>query len=491
MKKIFQLLFPVILFFCLILSCSKGFLKVDPQGKAPATTVFQTQSDALEAVNAIYANLRGWSMCAFSSYAIENLTSDDATKGSTPGDAAFMNFYANFTMTSTEGEISDYWNGNYQQIDLCNYAIDSIPKINMDTALKSRLIAESRFVRAYAYFRLVRAFGNVVLRLHPMPILVDSTLYLPRSDKAIVYDTIENDLNDATAVLPVSYGPSDVGRATKGAALALHAKVALYLKDWNKVLEYTHQVIGMGYSLYPNFEQMFRAVGRNCSESIFEMQAMDLAGNCNGNSNYSQPQGPRDVSWIWGSGWGFNNPSPDLESEFEPGDTRLAGTILYRGEVTPEGDTVYNTATNPMYNMKAYEPTSEPQTCGYGDGQNQRIIRYAEVLLMDAEAANELNQPAEALTYLNQVRARARGGNPAVLSDVTVTDQTTLRTAIYHERRAELAMEGDRFYDLVRTGRASQVLQSKGFKSGKNEIMPIPQNEIDLSGGIITQNPGY
>jgi starch-binding outer membrane protein, SusD/RagB family len=472
-------------------SCSKSFLDVPPQGRATASTVFNDSGDALEALNAVYANMRGWSMCAFSSYAIENLTSDDATKGSTPGDAAFMNLYVNFQMTSTEGEISDYWNGKYQEIDLCNYAIDSIPGIKMDTALRSRLIGEAKFVRAYCYFQLVKAFGDVVLRLHPMPVLIDSTLLLPRSSKALVYTAIQNDLAAAAAVLPVSYGPADAGRATKGAALALNAKVSLFLQQWQDVLTYTHQVMNLGYSLYPNFEKMFRAEGKNCSESIFEVQSYDLEGNPGAAGSYAQPQGPRNVTWVWGSGWGFNNPSPDLESAFEPGDTRLAGTILYRGKTTPEGDFVDTAATNPMYNMKAYEPTSEPQTTGYGVGQNQRILRYAEVLLMDAEAANELGNSTEALSYLNQVRARARGGNPTVLPDVTTTDQAALRNAIYHERRVELAMEGDRFFDLVRTGQAATVLNSKGFTAGKNEVMPIPQTEIDLSGGIITQNKGY
>ena len=144
-----------------------------------------------------------------------------------------------------------------------------------------------------------------------------------------------------------------------------------------------------------------------------------------------------------------------------------------------------------MYNQKSYVPFGTYVECSEGAEQNIRVIRYADVLLMNAEAANELGNTAQAKTSLNAVRARARAGNDAVLPDVTTDDQGALREAIWHERRVELAMEFDRFFDLVRQGRAPTVLAGKGFKEGKNEVWPIPQNEIDLSAGVLTQNPGY
>lgn len=468
--------------------CQKNFLNVPPQGQQPGEQFWRNDADAAKAVNAMYANLHEWKQVAFAPIAIESLGSDDAEKGSAPSDATFMNKFDNFTATSTEGQILDFWTGQYQEINFCNQILDNVPNINMDANLKSRYLAEAKFIRAYAYFRLVRAFGDVPLRLH-LP--KDASEYnIPRTPKADIWKAIEQDLTEAAAVLPQSYAPADVGRATKGAALALHAKVAMYQKKWSDVLNYTNQVMTMGYSLYPNYEQLFRIPNENSSESVFEIQCQRIDGNPRAsNSQYSQVQGVRGSV---GGGWGFNVPTQNLVNEFEPGDPRLSATILFRGTITPEGDAIPATGDNPMYNMKSYVPFSL-YVSGYNEGadQNVRVIRYAEVLLMNAEANNELGNTATALTSLNAVRARARGGNPAILPDVTVTDKTQLRNAIWHERRVELAMEFDRFFDLVRQGRAATVLGPLGFKAGRNEVWPIPQNEIDISAGVLTQNPGY
>jgi len=193
-----------------------------------------------------------------------------------------------------------------------------------------------------------------------------------------------------------------------------------------------------------------------------------------------------------GGGWGFNVPTQDLANAYESGDPRRDATIIFRGETTPEGDAIPATGDNPMYNQKSYVPFSSYVT-GYNEGcqQNIRVIRYADVLLMNAEAANELNNTSQALSSLNAVRARARGGDNSILPDVTTTDQAALRTAIWHERRVEFAMEFDRYFDVIRQGRGAEVFGPKGWTAGKNEVWPIPQNEIDLSAGVLTQNPGY
>jgi hypothetical protein len=148
---------------------------------------------------------------------------------------------------------------------------------------------------------------------------------------------------------------------------------------------------------------------------------------------------------------------------------------------------------NPMYNQKSYVPFNDPnnQDCNEGADQNLRVMRYAEVLLMNAEANNELGNTAAALASLEKVRARARAGNNAILPPVTITDKTALRTAIWNERRVELAMEFDRYFDVVRQGRAATVFGPLGWKANKNEVWPVPQSEIDLSAGVLTQNPGY
>ena len=183
-----------------------------------------------------------------------------------------MNDFDTFTATAGEGQISDFWHGQYQTINLANVVLDNVPGITMDNTLKARYLAEAKFIRAYSYFRLVRAFGDVPLRL---TVPKNSSEYnIPRSPKATVYAAIETDLTDAAAVLPQSYPAVDVGRVTKGAALALHAKVSMYQKHWADVITYTTQVMGLGIHLFPNYEQMFRTNNKNNSESIFEVQCM-------------------------------------------------------------------------------------------------------------------------------------------------------------------------------------------------------------------------
>ena len=478
-------------------ACSKKFLDVNPQGQVPNTLFWVTQDDANKAVNAMYANLRGWTNVAFAPIAVESMGSDDAEKGGGyAGDANFMNDFDNFTLTSTEGQISDFWSGQYQNINLCNQVLDHLDTMNFDANAKARYMAEAKFVRAYSYFRLVRAFGGVPLRLHLPSGATDYNI--PRSSKDSTYAAIEQDLTDAAAVLPQSYGVTDIGRATKGAALALHAKVCMYQKKWTDVLNYTNQVMGLGYSLFPNYEQLFRIANENCSESVFEIQCTYLASNNDAsNCQYSQVQA--DVLVAPSVGWGFNRPTQDLVNEYEPGDPRKDATILFPGETTPEGDVVPAGTPadafhyNSLYNQKSYVPFALAVVTNQGADQNVRVIRYAEVLLMNAEAANESGNAPQALSSLEQVRARARAmsPDPSVLPPVTTTDQTALRTAIWHERRVELAMEFDRLFDLIRQGRAGTVLKPLGFTTGKNELMPIPQNEIDLSAGVLVQNPGY
>ncbi len=496
--KITFILFLLPLISGLLGGCKKSFLEVPPQGQQPTQQFWQSQDDATKAVNAMYANLRFWTETAFAPIAVESMGSDDAEKGSTPSDATFMNDFDNFTATSTEGQLSDFWNGEFQEINLCNQVLDNIPGISMDATLKARYLLEAKFLRAYSYFRLVRAFGDVPLRLH---VPKDASEYnIPRTPKADVYTAIEQDLTDAAAGLPASYTGADVGRITKWAALSLHAMVALYQKKWSDVVTYTNQVIQSNqFSLFANFEAMYRIPNENSSESIFEIQCAETPGNASAEtSQYSQVQMPRNVAW---GGWGFNVPTQNLVNEFEAGDKRLGATVIFRGTPTVEGDLVPANADNPMYNYKAYVPSSYFSTALANPGcqQNVRVIRYASVLLWNAEANNELGNASAALISLEKVRARARAysianGAPAgTLPAVTTTDQSALRTAIQHERRVELAMDffESRYFDLIRWGLASTKLGSMGWKANKNEVWPIPQSEIDLSAGVLTQNPGY
>ena len=237
----------------------------------------------------------------------------------------------------------------------------------------------------------------------------------------------------------------------------------------------------MGYALDPDFNHLFRPAGEFGSESVFEVNCQCSAQY--GGSQYAEVQGVRNQF-----GWGFFTPSQALENAFEPGDIRKEYTILRNGEVTPEGDLIAMQDPNSVttFNQKIYVPTSlNNSACGYGSIQNIRILRFAEILLINAEAANELGNTGTAVTNLNKVRTRAQ------LPNTTASTQGALRTAIWHERRVELALEGDRFVDLVRTGQAATVLASYGFKANKNEVFPIPLDAMNQSNGTYTQNPGY
>ena len=470
-----------------IASCSE-VIDRSPQGEYTLDNFFQMEEQAVQSVNAVYNQLRQWQTHVFSFIGMTDIVSDDSDKGSTPSDGLFLQEIDEFTLTPTNVGPATVWGGYYTGVFRSNLAVERIPDVpEMDEQLRSRLIGEARFLRAYYYFNLVRWFGDVPLILEPFP----EGLEIPRTPRDQVYAQIEADLRDALAVLPASYGGVDVGRATSGAAQALLAKVALTQGNFQMAADNALAVINSGrYALLPNYSTIFTEAGENSSESIFEVQAaaFEIGG---GGSQYNEVQGVRGTPNL---GWGFNRPSDDLVAAFEPGDPRREATILYVGEVLPDGSAIVEDNPNidgERFNQKAFVP-DHPGGNGNGPG-NIRVFRYADLLLIAAEALNELGQSEEALTYLNQVRARARGSNASVLPDIATTSQAELRDLIYHERRVELALEQQRWFDLVRTGRAAEELLPlrPNFTPGTNELFPIPQSEIDLSQGALTQNPGY
>ena len=470
--------------------CNQEFLELKPLGQLTSANFFETEEHAIWATNAVYAHLRDWQVHVFSYIGMTDIVSDDADKGSTPNDANFLNDIDNFTYDAGNIAPAGVWAGYYQGIYRANLAIQEIPNIEMDEALKARLVAECQFLRAYFYFNLVRWFGDLPLITRPL----NPDEYLQaRVPAAEVYALIEADLKAAEAVLPLktAYRPADLGRATKGAAQGMLARMYLTLGNYGEAERYARLVIESGtYSLYPNYSKIFQREGEHSSESIFEVGAVALETG-GGGSQYNEVQGVRGTPNL---GWGFNRPSDNLVAAYEPGDPRREATILYPGEVLPDGSAIVEdnpNIVNERYNQKAWVP-QHPGGNGNGPG-NIRLMRYAEILLIAAEAANENGKPADALGFLNQVRARARGNSLTVLPDVTVTDPAQVRARIWQERRVELAMEQHRWFDLVRQGRAASVMQALGkpFIEGKHELFPIPQTEIDLSGGAMLQNPGY
>lgn len=479
------------LFSALLLSaCVDDILDKKKPAELSSDTFFQTENHAVWATNAIYNQLRDWDVHVFNFIGLTDIISDDSDKGSLPNDANFMNDIDNLTFDASNIAFLGVWSGYYRVIYRANLVIANVPAIEMDEVLRERLVHEARFLRAYSYFKLVRWFGDIPLIDHPLNPDEYNQLRISSDE---VYDFIITDLIAAIEHLPEksAYSSNDLGRVTKGAAGGLLAKVYLTREDFINAEKYALEVINSDeYELYPNYAEIFREIGENSSESLFEVQAAAYEEG-GGSTQYNQVQGVRGNPNL---GWGFNRPSDDLVTSYEPGDPRREATILYVGEVLPDGSAVVqdNEALfNERYNQKAWVG-AHPGFQENGQG-NIRILRYADVLLIAAEAMNENNKPEEALVFLNEVRARARGGNNFILPDVNDTDKEALRLRIWRERRSELGMEHQRWFDLQRQNRAAEIMNAVGkeFVTGKHELLPIPQSEIDLSGGALTQNNGY
>ncbi|AWM14553.1 RagB/SusD family nutrient uptake outer membrane protein [Flavobacterium sediminis] len=482
MKKILYTI-TIISSLC-IYSCSDDYLDEKPTESISTSDLELLNNDegAKSFVTSIYSKFTEWNMSSFSWVGMTSIASDDADKGSSPGDTGTdKDLMDNLTYNASSLSVKEVFQGNYQGVSNCNQALFYIPQLtNANSDLKERLMAEAKFLRAFMYFNLVRLYGGVPIVDHvPNPSSdEDKAMQLTRKSVAEVYDFIKQDLTDAIDVLPYinQYGSEDAGRASKEAAYALMAKVALYEQNWTDVLNYANQITSR--SLTPDYIEIFKVTGENNQESIFEIQGRGT-NPVKGIQGYSACQGARGAG---GWGWGFNTPSQSLVNAYETGDVRKDATIIFAGTTLYDGRVVPNTVENPRYNYKAY---SSANSDAWETDTNIRYLRYAEVLLMIAEAKNELGQ--DPTTELNMVRNRAG------LTNTTATGQTALRQAIWNERRVELAMEHDRWFDLVRTGQAEAAFAADGktFIVGKHEVFPLPQQFINESIGYSIQNPMY
>jgi hypothetical protein len=496
MKKINRLFTTIFISTLLLIGCSK-FLDLDPPYTQDAENFFQNEQDYLRALTGAYDLLQGM----FVSYWIGDIASDNCIAGGeSVTDTEGLHQIENMTHGAVNNELRSVMRFNYCGIGRCNFILE--PKeVEVEFPSKATILAEAKFLRAFYYFELVKFFGDI-------PLVVDQRLgvqqinQLERTPASEVYDQIEKDLNDAIAVLSYKSESSHSGikgRIDKGAALALLGKVYLYQENWSLANQTFDILINTGYySLASDYSTLFLKENENNSETVFDVEYSDQEGGSYGcliclEGNLAVGyQGIRQYDGEqYGDGNSYNLPTQNLYEFFEYQDPRREATCLNIDQFIADNSpgTTYGVGAGGhtgFYNNK-YIKSREEMLNGIPDndltsGVNYRVIRYADVLLMAAEALNKVGDDVKSLIYLNQIRQRVGLFEKTSSGDLLYED-------ILKERRSELSCEGHRFFDLVRTGKAANEIN--GFIVGKHELFPIPQDEIDLAGGNWPQNSGY
>ncbi|PKP48922.1 MAG: RagB/SusD family nutrient uptake outer membrane protein [Bacteroidetes bacterium HGW-Bacteroidetes-11] len=472
----------------LLTSCT-DFLTEELKGEFSSETFYKNDKQAIQAVNGVYHSI-AFTRFDNAIWIFGDIASDDAVKGGNPGDQAEITYIDEFNADANNGIINNYWLYAYEAIARANNVIANVPGVAMDEALKNRIMGEAKFIRAYTYFNLVNVFGKVPLKL--LPQISQETIHVPLSEVSAIYLQIEKDLADAVSVLPESYGSTDAGRVTRGAALAMLGKVNLYQQKWQAATGYFQQVDGLGiYGLLPDYADNFKLAHENSKESIFEIQHLSAQNPFTGSALNQWFAPPTE------GGYYFNAPTQSLVDAFERSNTgevdpRLDASIGRDGQPWLNGET-FSSAWSPTgYLTKKHQQSlSEVPSSLKGDGDlNYIYMRYADVLLMKAEAFNENNNADSARANLNKVRQRARasfeGTPPAdLLADITTTNKDQLRVAIQKERRAELAQEFHRYFDLMRWGKTvSETALGPDFNFEAKRYLPLPQAEIDANQAI-------
>jgi hypothetical protein len=485
----------VVLGALLVTSCSKEFLEVEPKGTTLETNYYKNAAEAFTGLIAAYDPLGTECGKTYSNkIGPLNSASDDCyAGGGSSSDVPAWQVWNNFTLDAATGIQADFWSRNFTGVYRVNVLLSKLPDVPMDAALKARYIAESKFLRGYYYFDLVRLFKNVPL--FTAPLAPKDFFEATQAKPEVVWAQIERDLNEAIADLPEAVPAEENGRATKMAAMALLGKVILFQNVESRMLEaaalFEQVNSSPNYALLSDFGMIFRADNKFNKESIFEIvhTAKALSGweawpNFEGNV-YTQMCGPRAfVGPTYVAGWGFNPITPELVALLK-GDPRYNYTVVNIDSLKLAGACTYEKGyQNTGYFVAKFAPLKEFYSTIGGDPvlnypNNVIEIRLADTYLLEAEAlvrgGGDLGKAQE---YLDKVRARV--GLPSV--------PATLEN-IYKERRLELATEGHRFFDLVRSGQAATALAAKGFKTGKTELLPIPLAE--LTNTKLVQNPGY
>ena len=468
-------------------SCKKDFLELAPISQQNGNNFYKTAEDMKNALTAAYGGLQYGGLYYSSMHVIGDLRSDN-TEITNPNAGADLQAVDNFTNLPTTSTSSITWAGHYQAIQNTNIVIEKIEPVAMDATLKARYTGEAKFLRALMYFNLVRIFGDVPLVTKVINNPQEGYTY-GRTPSADVYNQIITDLTEAEAVLPHEFTGADIGRATKGAAAALLGKVYLTQRRWDLAVPQLKKVIDNvalnKYQIMPTYAGVFGVANENNRESIFEVQFKRAStGEGSPFTNQFAPIGSGTAVVSVGNPLGQNIPTANMNNAYETGDLRKAVSMR----------TSYVLGANTVNHNYVVKYSGTP-AANLDSDNNWIVLRYADVLLMYAEALNEQGYVADgpAFTYLNQIRTRA--GLPSKTSNnanaaLRVANQADFRLAIEQERRIELAFEGHRWFDLIRTDRALAVLGASGMQPHHN-VFPIPQTQIDINPGKITQNPNY
>ncbi|RAV28623.1 RagB/SusD family nutrient uptake outer membrane protein [Sinomicrobium soli] len=485
MKKILFTVLVIVLY-----GCSK--LDIEPDGVNTSDNLFKSAKDAQATVNAIYAALQTHDVYNQFMEVVQSQGTDDAEWGygrnTSNGDKLQMD---KFQFDASSGLVYRFWENHYKNINRANIVIKNIPGMELDEEVKNRFLGEARFLRALMYFNMVRLFGKVPLLTSPTEVL--ENLDVARSEVEEVYDQIEADLQFGKEHLPSQYSPSDYGRPTRGAAMSLLAKVYLTRKDYQKAAAEARSVMDLKiYSLWPEYEEVFDIANENTGESIFEIQFTNTQGTSSTVSSSYQgffkppssvlPPGPEGFA-----GYGDNPVTENHYLSYAPGDKRREVNVLYI-------PTAPSSIQYPYYVNKYHDPNAITVEDG---GNNYYILRYADILLMYAEAENELSAGSpQAYEAFNQVRRRAFGypvqaPSPADLT--TGLSQEQFRDSIMLERRHEFAFEGQRRFDLLRWGKLLEAMNAQDPTidiQDRYVLFPIPTDELLLN-DLLDQNEGY
>lgn len=498
MKKIVYFPLNVVLILTLLLS-GCDFLNRSPYDSVDTSQGFQTLADAEAAINAAYQPLQWAKLYNMRIWTLDIIAgnSEVGAGGGTDGEETVD--LANFIADADNFAALDLWRGPSPGILRCNFVLQKVPAMNIDETIKNRILGEAHFLRAHYYFLLVRLFGGVPLQTEPAD--SDSDLLLPRASVEEVYELIVEDLDQAITLLPQrsAYTQEHIGRATKEAAMAELARVYLtHYQDYEHyqlVVDLCEEIRKMGYQLEANYADLWNPSKQNGVESIFEVQYYgktnyDFWSNENQSSWLSTFTGPRNSGMAAGC-YGWNQPTAEFVSQYETGDVRKEKTIFYTGCPTFDGMTYSSAYSTTGYNVRKFLLTKTQSPDYNTSNQNWVVTRYADVLLMKAEALNEMGQTTLAEAPLYEVRCRAGLTNRSTIEGLS---QMQMREKIIHERRMELAFEGHRWFDIIRykDNYALNFLHSIGktAATSKHLLLPIPTQEREANPKL-TQNPGW